>query len=51
MEKYRKTSHAADEIKFHFVWNTKYRKPVLLEDVATQVREMICEISETWALR
>jgi len=44
MEKYRKTSHAVYDIKYHFVWITKYRKPVLLGDVAIRVRKLIREI-------
>ena len=44
MEHYRKTSHALYDIKYHFVWITKYRKPVLLGDVAVRVRELIREI-------
>ena len=44
MEHYRKTSHALYDIKYHFVWITKYRKPVLLGDVAVRMRELIREI-------
>ncbi len=29
MKHHRKTSHAVYDIKFHVVWITKYRKPVL----------------------
>ena len=47
MEKYRKTSHAVYDIKYHFVWITKYRKPVLLGDVAIRVRELIREICKS----
>jgi putative transposase len=44
MKKYRKTSHSVYDIKFHFVWITKYRKPVLFGDVAIRVRDLIREI-------
>ena len=44
MEKYRKTSHAVYELKYHFVWITKYRKPVLRGEVAERVRDLIREI-------
>ncbi|MBW1678428.1 MAG: IS200/IS605 family transposase [Deltaproteobacteria bacterium] len=44
MEDYRKTSHSIYNIKYHFVWITKFRKPVLLGDVAIRVRELIREI-------
>lgn len=35
------------DIKYHFVWITKYRKPVLLGDVATRLRELIREICKS----
>ena len=44
MENYRKTSHSVYDNKFHLVWITKFRKPVLLGDVAIRVRELIREI-------
>ena len=44
MKKYRKTSHSVYDLKFHFVWITKYRKPVLFGDVAIRVRDLIREI-------
>ena len=47
MEKYRKTSNAVYDIKYHFVWITKYRKPALLEDVATRLRDLIREICKS----
>lgn len=43
MENYRKTSHSVYDIKYHLVWITKYRKPVLLGDVAERVRELVRE--------
>ncbi len=46
MEHYRKTSHAVYDIKFHIVWITKYRKPVLHGEVAVRVRDLIREISK-----
>lgn len=47
MENYRKTSHSIYDIKYHFVWITKYHKPVLIGDVAIRVRELIREICKT----
>ena len=47
MEKYRKTSHAVYDVNYQFVWITKYRKPVLLGDVATRLRDMIREICKS----
>ncbi len=47
MQHYRKTSHAVYDIKLHLVWITKYRKPVLLGDVAIRLRELIREICKS----
>jgi len=47
MEHYRKTSHGVYDIKFHLVWITKYRKPVLHGEVATRVRDLIREICKS----
>ncbi len=44
MQNYRKTSHAVYDLKYHLVWITKYRKPVLHGRVAERVRELIREI-------
>ena len=44
MEHYRKSSHTTYDIKYHLVWITKYRKPVLTGEVAKRVRELIREI-------
>lgn len=41
MEHYRKTSHSVYDVKYHIVWVTKYRKPVLVGEVATRVRDLI----------
>jgi putative transposase len=38
---YRKTSHAVYDLKYHLVWITKYRKPVLRGEVAVRLRELI----------
>ena len=44
MEHYRKSSHTTYDIKYHLVWITKYRKPVLTGEIANRVRELIREI-------
>ena len=41
MEHYRKTSHSVYDVKYHIVWVTKYRKPVLVGEVATRSRDLI----------
>ena len=47
MENYRKTSHSVYDLKYHLVWITKYRKPVLDGQIAERVRELIREICKT----
>jgi putative transposase len=44
MENYRRSSHSVYDIKYHIVWITKYRKPVLQGVIAERVRELIREI-------
>ena len=44
MEHYRKSSHTTYDIKYHLVWITKYRKPVLTGEIAKRCRELIREI-------
>ena len=41
MEHYRKSAHCTYDIKYHIVWITKYRKPVLTGKVAERTRELI----------
>ena len=38
---YRKTSHAVYDLKYHLVWITKYRKPVLRGEIGKRLRELI----------
>lgn len=47
MENYRKSSHTVYDIKYHIVWITKYRKPVLRGDVAHRLRELVREICKS----
>ena len=47
MQDYRKTSHGVYDIKYHVVWITKYRKPVLCGEVAIRVRDLIREICKS----
>jgi putative transposase len=44
MSEYRHGSHSVFDIHLHLVWITKYRKAVLVGDVAYKVREVIREI-------
>jgi len=41
MTNYRKTAHATYDIKYHIVWITKYRKPVITGKIAERTRELI----------
>lgn len=41
MDEYSKNSHAVYDIKYHVIWATKYRYPVLRGSVASRVRELI----------
>jgi REP element-mobilizing transposase RayT len=43
-EKFPQEITQRNDNKFHLVWITKYRKPVLLGDIAIRVRELIREI-------
>jgi putative transposase len=47
MENYRKSSHTIYDIKYHIVWITKYRKPVLCADIAVRLRSLIREICKS----
>jgi putative transposase len=45
MEHYRRSSHTVYDLKFHLVWITKYRKPVLTGEVASRMRELVREVT------
>ena len=38
---YRKTAHSVYDLKYHIVWITKYRKPILHESIGLRVRELL----------
>ena len=44
MENYRRSSHSVYDLKYHLVWITKYRKPVLRGEKADRARVLIREI-------
>jgi putative transposase len=44
MEHYRKSNHTTYDIKFHLVWITKYRKVILIGEIAKRARELIREV-------
>ena len=47
MENYRSSSHSRYDIKYHFVWITKYRKRVLVGEVGNRLRDLVREICRT----
>ena len=51
MAHYRKGSHAVYDIKYHFVWVTKYRYRVLQGDVALRLRELLRQGCEANGLK
>ena len=44
---YRKSAHATYDLKYHLVWITKYRKPVLRGAVGLRLRELIRQTCTT----
>jgi putative transposase len=47
MKNYRKSSYSVYDLKYHLVWITKDRKPVLFGDVGDRLRELIREICKS----
>ncbi len=47
MEHYRRSSHTVYDLKYHLVWITKYRKPILKGEIAVRLRELIREICKS----
>src|SRR3954466_15424451 len=44
MEHYRRTAHTRFDLKYHFVWITKYCKKWLRADVAVRLRQIVRDI-------
>jgi putative transposase len=47
MRDYKAGSHAVWNCKYHLVWITKYRYPVLVGDVGQRARDLLREISRS----
>ena len=47
MENYRTGAHSRFDLKYHFVWVTKYRKKVLTGAVGMRVRDLVREVCRT----
>jgi putative transposase len=50
MEHYRTGPHSRFDLKYHFVWITKYRKGVLAGDVGIRLRELVREVCRTYEI-
>lgn len=46
MQSYKSGSHTKYDIKYHIVWITKYRNPVMIGQVAERLRELIRQICQ-----
>ena len=44
MQQYRKGTHTVHDIKYHFVWITKYRYKILKGDLGLRIRDLIREV-------
>ena len=47
MENYRTSSHSRYDIKYHFLWVTKYRKSILTAEVGNRLRDLVRETCRT----
>ena len=47
MKLYRSGPHTVFDLKYHLVWTTKYRKPILTGRIGHRVRDLIREICRT----
>lgn len=47
MENHRETPYCTYDIKYHILWITKYRKPVIKGKIAMWTRELICGVCQT----
>jgi hypothetical protein len=45
MQDYKRGSHTIWDCKYHIVWVTKYRYPILVGDVGERARELLREIA------
>ncbi|MBI1288554.1 MAG: IS200/IS605 family transposase [Flavobacteriales bacterium] len=54
MENHRRTRHSVHDLKYHIVWITRYRKKVMVGDVAVRCRELlrtICKANDVEVIR
>lgn len=43
-ERYRRGAHTVTDIKYHFVWKTKYSYGVLSGEIANRTRQILREL-------
>lgn len=46
MQSYKSVSHTRYDIKYHIVWITKYRKPIMEGAIADRLRELVRQICQ-----
>ena len=51
MAKYKNGSHTVYDIKYHFVWITKYRYKILKGNVAFRLRELLKQGCEAYGIK
>ena len=51
MAEYKRGSHTIWDCKYHLVWTTKYRYPVLVGDISLRAREVLREIAQSKELQ
>ena len=44
--RYRKNADAVFSLKYHLVWCPKYRRPVLVDEIATRLRYLLIDKAE-----
>jgi putative transposase len=47
MREYRRAAHTVYALHYHFVFITKYRKPVLRGEIGSDVRDLFRELCRT----
>ena len=51
MDGYSKSSHATCRCEYHFVWVSKYRYHVLVQEIKSRLREILMELCEWQYIR
>ena len=46
MQSYKSGSHTRYDLKYHIVWITKYRKPIMIGQVAERLRDLLRQICQ-----